>query len=50
MTGNSLQAEHEHLANLLEAVQRCAYFMRASRPRWPGFDAEITRVCHDIGT
>ena len=37
MTGNSLQAEREHLANLLEAVQRCAHFMHASSSKvaWP---------------
>ena len=37
MTGNSLQAEREHLGNLLEAVQRCAHFMHASSSKvaWP---------------
>ena len=30
MTTNSLTAEREHLANLLEAVQRCTHFLYAS--------------------
>jgi hypothetical protein len=34
---NSLAAEREHLANLLEAAQRCAHFLHASSQRagWP---------------
>jgi hypothetical protein len=37
MTTNSLAAEREHLANLLEAVQRCAHFLHASSSKvaWP---------------
>ena len=37
MSTNSLIAEREHLANLLEAVQRCAHFLHASssRVKWP---------------
>ena len=37
MTANSLSAEREHLATLLEAVQRCAHFMHASASKvaWP---------------
>ena len=37
MSTNSLTAEREHLANLLEAVQRCAHFLHASSSRveWP---------------
>lgn len=30
-----LSAEREHLANLLEAVQRCAYFLHATSVRLP---------------
>jgi hypothetical protein len=37
MSPNSLTAEREHLANLLEAVQRCAHFLHASSSKvsWP---------------
>lgn len=37
MNNNSLSAEREHLANLLEAVQRCAHFLHASASKvdWP---------------
>lgn len=37
MTVNSLAAEREHLANLLEAVQRCTHFLYASstKVKWP---------------
>ena len=37
MNINSLSAEREHLANLLEAVQRCAHFLHASSSKvtWP---------------
>lgn len=37
MNTSSLLAEREHLANLLEAVQRCAYFLHASSSKvgWP---------------
>lgn len=37
MSGNALTAEREHLANLLEAVQRCVYFVHASASQvdWP---------------
>ena len=37
MNTNSLTAEREHLANLLEAVQRCAHFLHASSSKveWP---------------
>ena len=30
MNTNSLTAEREHLANLLEAVQRCSHFLNAA--------------------
>ena len=37
MSTNSLTAEREHLANLLDAVQRCAHFLHASSSKvgWP---------------
>lgn len=37
MNNRSLMAERAHLAGLLEAVQRCAYFLHASSSRvvWP---------------
>ena len=37
MSNNSLAAEREHLANLLEALQRCAHFLHASSSKvtWP---------------
>ena len=37
MTTNSLTAEREHLANLLEAVQRCTHFLYSSSTKvnWP---------------
>ena len=37
MKTNSLTAEREHLANLLEAVQRCEHFLHASssKVKWP---------------
>jgi hypothetical protein len=37
MNTSSLLAEREHLANLLEAVQRCAHFLHASSSKvaWP---------------
>jgi hypothetical protein len=35
--GNTLQAEQEHLAGLLEAIQRCVFFLDASVQKivWP---------------
>ena len=37
MNTNSLTAESEHLANLLEALQRCTHFLHASASKvaWP---------------
>ena len=37
MNGNTLQAEHQHLAGLLEAIQRCVFFLDASVQKvpWP---------------
>ncbi len=50
MTTDSLTAEREHLANLLEAVQRCTHFLYASSTKvnWPldGYLSE--RLCQGI--
>ena len=37
MTGQSLEIERRHLAGLLEAIQRCVFFLEASRAKmhWP---------------
>ena len=37
MNGGSLSAEREHLAHLLEAVQRCTHFLHVSAEQvtWP---------------
>jgi len=37
MTGSTLQAERQHLAGLLEAIQRCVFFLDASARKitWP---------------
>lgn len=37
MTAQPLEAERRHLAGLLEAIQRCVYFLEASRTKmlWP---------------
>lgn len=45
MSINSLTAEREHLANLLEAVQRCAHFLHASASKvaWP-LDGALLRL------
>ena len=47
MNMNSLNAEREHLANLLEATQRCAHFLHASASKvaWP-LDAVTRRNRH----
>ena len=31
MINHTLEAERTHLASLLEAIQRCVYFLEASR-------------------
>ena len=37
MTGNTLEAERQHLAGLLEAIQRWVFFLDASvqKVAWP---------------
>ncbi len=41
MSANILDAERQYLSNLLEAIQRCVYFLHASDSKitWP-LDAE----------
>lgn len=48
--GNALTAEREHLANLLEAVQRCAHFLHASASNlpWPLDGTELQVRQKDI--
>ncbi len=45
-----LDAERAHLSNLLEAIQRCVFFLEASKQKltWPLQAEEIRerRVCH----
>jgi hypothetical protein len=45
-----LQAERHYLAGLLEAIERCAYFLEASRARlnWPLEPNELARRCKDV--
>ena len=47
MKGDILQAEREYLAQLLEAIQRCTYFLSASDKKvpWPlnGKDLEVRK-------
>ena len=48
---DSLAAERQHLANLLEAVQRCAYFLHATSQRlpWPLAGATLRQRQKDNG-
>ncbi len=50
MTGNVLHAERRHLAGLLEAVQRCVYFLDASDKRipWPLTAAHLEQNKKDV--
>jgi hypothetical protein len=50
MTASSLTAEREHLANLLEAVQRCAHFLHASSSKvgWPLDGVGLKRRQKDV--
>ncbi|WP_066342829.1 hypothetical protein [Azohydromonas lata] len=47
---DSLAAEREHLANLLEAVQRCAHFLHATAAKvpWPLEGATLRRRQKDV--
>lgn len=50
MTGNVLHAERRHLGGLLEAVQRCVYFLDASDKRipWPLTAAHLEQNKKDV--
>ena len=50
MTKTSLSAEREQLANLLEATQRCAYFLHASGSKviWPLSGATLRQRSKDV--
>lgn len=49
-TTHLLQAEKEHLADLLEAIQRCVYFLWASEQRltWPLEGTDLSNRKKDI--
>jgi hypothetical protein len=46
-----LTAEHAHLASLLEAIQRCVYFLDASRKKqsWPLSGDMLSAHAKDVG-
>lgn len=50
MNMTSLTAEREHLANLLEATQRCAHFLHASGSKvaWPLIGVTLQQRCKDV--
>jgi hypothetical protein len=50
MTDQILTAQRRHLANLLEAIQRCLYFLQASRVKlhWPLHAEELARRDKDV--
>ena len=50
MNMTSLTAEREPLANLLEATQRCAYFLHASGSKvaWPLNGVTLRQRCKDV--
>jgi hypothetical protein len=52
MTEAPLVAERAHLASLLEAIQRCVYFLAASRKkqRWPLSGAALAAQAKDVGS
>jgi len=51
MTGQRLVAERTHLAGLLDAIQRCVYFLEASRHKhtWPLASDDLAKRRKDIG-
>jgi len=51
MTTRPLELERQHLAGLLEAIQRCVYFLDGSRARlhWPLKPAELAMRRKDLG-
>lgn len=50
MTASTLQAERRHLAELLEAIQRCVFFLDASARKivWPLTKARLERRRKDV--
>ena len=50
MNMTSLTAEREHLANLLEATQRCPHFLHASASKvsWPLNGVTLRQRCKDV--
>ena len=50
MNLTSLTAEREHLANLLEATQRCAHFLHASGSKvaWALNGLTLRQRCKDV--
>jgi len=50
MTRQILDAERQHLAELLEAIQRCVYFLESSRSKlyWPLVADELSRRRKDV--
>lgn len=50
MTGRVLQAEQQHLAELLEAIQRCVFFLSASIEKisWPLTKAHLENNKKDV--
>ena len=50
MNMTSLTVEREHLANLLEATQRCAHFLHASGSKviWPLNGVTLRQRCKDV--
>jgi len=50
MNKTPLTAEREHLANLLEAVQRCTHFMHASGSKvaWPLNGVTLRQRCKEV--
>lgn len=50
MTGSALQAERQHLSGLLEAIQRCAFFLDASARKiaWPLTKEHLEKHLRDV--
>ena len=50
MTSTALEAERAHLAGLLEAIQRCVYFLDASdrKHAWPLMPDDLATLKKDI--
>lgn len=50
MTRDALAAERSHLANLLEAIQRCVFFLHQSESKhdWPLDGTQLSRCKKDV--